>query len=304
MYMQGRTISRWSDFFYFTVGVVFLFLAKVKHSLMGYSTPKPFGVNEIDRAVSYDESVVAGWLMELTNYYAPNQSLTCRELLANRSVLELGPGSDLGIGLLLLAKGAERYTAVDVHNLVERAPSGFYDALFRKIKSPDVGDVRNQLNCFRAGIPSRLNYRVSSDFNLVSAAGTQMIDLVVSQAAMEHFEDVDTVFRQLTQVCRPGAILIAEVDLKTHSRWILDRDPNNIYRYPDWLYNLFRFRGQPNRLRPQDYKRALEKHGWQNVQIVPQVKTAKDIGRWSKRFRSDDSQMEILTMTLRATRGL
>ena len=43
----------------------------------------------------------------------------------------------------------------------------------------------------------------------------------------------------------PSNAAVSGLCLKTHSRWIRNRDPNNIYRYPDWLYRLFQFRGSP-----------------------------------------------------------
>ena len=54
------------------------------------------------------------------------------------------------------------------------------------------------------------------------------IDFVFSQAAFEHFENIYQTFEQISVITKPGAIMIAVVDLKTHSRWIRDRDPNNI----------------------------------------------------------------------------
>ena len=70
-------------------------------------------------------------------------------------------------------------------------------------------------------------------------------------------------------------MIVAEVDLMTHSRWIREKDPLNIYRYPQWLYRLFYFRGQPNRVRPSRYREAFQRLGW-NVNITP-VSKAKTV---------------------------
>ena len=73
---------------------------------------------------------------------------------------------------------------------------------------------------------------MSKDFNIVSAFGESTIDMVFSQAAFEHFDDIESTILQLNKVCKSGATFVAEINLKTHSRWIRDKDPDNIYRYP------------------------------------------------------------------------
>ena len=114
---------------------------------------------------------------------------------------------------------------------------------------------------------------MSKDFNIVSAFGESTIDMVFSQAAFEHFDDIESTILQLNKVCKSGATFVAEINLKTHSRWIRDKDPNNIYRYPEWLYNMFRFRGIPNRVRPFQYREVLESYGWTDITITQLKKT-------------------------------
>ena len=73
----------------------------------------------------------------------------------------------------------------------------------------------------------------------------------------------------LTRVARPGCETIHIIDLQTHSRWIREHDPNNIYRYPEPIYRMFRFPGQPNRQRPGDYVKAFKSQGWSDIEFVP-----------------------------------
>jgi len=124
-----------------------------------------------------------------------------------------------------------------------------------------------QLAKIKDGYESRLRYVVNKNFDIVAAFGKATIDLVFSQAAFEHFDDIEKAVSQLSEICKDGALLVAEIDLKTHSRWIRDVDPNNIYRYSNYVYNLFRASGTPNRYRPYQYKEALERFGWSNIYI-------------------------------------
>ena len=94
---------------------------------------------------------------------------------------------------------------------------------------------------------------------------------------------------------------MAEVDLKTHSRWIRDKDPNNIYRYPKWLYNIFWFRGIPNRVRPFQYKEMFERFGWVDVTITPLSKVSEYGTAYkgmNKTFIESRNQMDYLSIMI------
>ncbi|SFN65917.1 class I SAM-dependent methyltransferase [Nitrosospira briensis] len=220
---------------YWFLGVLFLALAKAKHAIHGYTTPKPF--SDIQRCITYDASIAETWVEELRGF---------GESVRGKRVLELGPGSDLGTGLCLLSHGAASYTAFDRHDLAADVPSEIYTGLNTLMGSNFS--------------PSDLNYVARGDFNMEVLP--QAFDLVVSNAAFEHFDDIERTARQLSKVVTPGAVLCAFIDLQTHSRWIREADPNNIYRYPRWLYRLFYFPGQPNRVRPHEYRQAFERCGW------------------------------------------
>lgn len=287
----------------YTAGLIFLALAKAKSLIHGYSSPKPFGIAEIQRCIDYDITVVDNWLCEL-KAYADGE-----EKLKGKNILELGPGSDIGIGLYLLAKGCFQYNACDVHNLMKKTPESFYRQFFGRLSSREpqekIDFLKQQLAAFKAGYPSRLNSLVRNDFDLVSAFGPATVDLVFSQAAFEHFDNVPATVTQIHTVCKPGAILIAQVDLKTHSRWIRQKDPNNIYRYPQGLYNFFRFRGSPNRFRPFQYKMALEAAGWQDISIYPisVLNEGEGYAGMDKRFSDQKNQMDHLSIMLCAKKS-
>jgi len=290
--------------FFFAVGIGFLGLAKAKNILRGYTTPRAFDHSDAERSIDYDFQVVEQWLVHLVNYTGNSR------YLRDKNVLELGPGPDLGIGVLLLSMGAATYNACDVHDLAGGSSDSFYGALFRRIKSinagADVERLARTLHSALNGEPGELNYVVRDDFDLVAAFGDAAIDVVFSQAAFEHFDDVETTIKRLTAVCRPGAVIVAEIDLQTHSRWIRRKDPNNIYRYPNALYDLFRFRGSPNRVRPYRYRELFERHGWTNV-ITTALSSldgrSNGMSGLSGRFADGVNQMDQLTVLLCATKS-
>lgn len=278
-------------------------LAKAKSLLTGYSTPNQVDKSDLGRRIAYDIDVVAGWRDALVDETAG------RNPFAGRNVLELGPGGDLGTGVCLLAQGCASYTALDVHENARQAPTALYDSLITELAKRDARVDRKELakdvEAFRSSDPhSRLKLVVRPDFDVKRAIGDAQIDLIVSQAAFEHFDNIPATFAQMTEVCSPGARLVAVVDLATHSRWIRDHDPNNIYRYSESFYRQFHFRGSPNRLRPHEYVDSLERLGWSAVTAEPmrRVESEKQISGMHEAFSGTESQMDFLEIVLRATR--
>ena len=131
----------------------------------------------------------------------------------------------------------------------------------------------------------------------------ESVDLIVSQAAFEHFDDLHRTIGQMSKLARPGAVLVCEIDLSTHTRWIRDRDPLNIYRYSDAFYNMLKFRGSPNRVRPQAYREMLSDAGWDDIQQYPLAVLDEDYlagvqPSLARQFKDDASEMGSLSIAL------
>ena len=256
-----------SNLMYWVLGGLMMFINKFRHELQGYITPRTFSIDDVGRAIDYDLQVVNSW-----RYYL-NQVADEPVSIQDKTILELGPGADLGIGTLLVSMGAKKYCALDVHNLVESVPHSFYEALFDRVEKEGISqlpidELRNQLECTYRGENDRINYICDPDFDLGNFRD-EGIDLIFSQAAFEHFDDIPKTFAQMTELVRPGARLVAEIDLSTHTRWLRDDDPLNIYRLSSWYYKATSFRGSPNRILPSEYKNILESLGWNSVQVIP-----------------------------------
>jgi 5-methyltetrahydrofolate--homocysteine methyltransferase len=119
-----------NNFFLHTSGAAILLANYVRHTIQGYTDPRGFSSAEIARAAAYDFSVVASWSMHLREY--TENKIT----FENKHVLELGPGADLGIGAIILAQGAARYTAFDKHNLISHTPHALYEHLVQTSEFP------------------------------------------------------------------------------------------------------------------------------------------------------------------------
>ncbi|MBN1411221.1 MAG: methyltransferase domain-containing protein [Spirochaetales bacterium] len=286
---------------FFLAGLIFLILNKIRHSLIGYTTPRTFPAREFSKAIEYDSKVVRQWLHYL-RLYSPADSI-----LRDKCILELGPGADLGTGFILLMHGVKKYNAIDVNNLAENVPVHFYQNLFNYMENQMESQVthrylQEQLDLVYRGKNDRINYVYSKAFDLYQFAD-ENINLVFSQAAFEHFDDFRQTIVDLSKVVLPGAVLVTEIDLKTHTRWIRDRDPLNIYRYPESIYRLLKFKGSPNRLRPCDYEEILSRNGWGNIKIFPLSVLGREyidgvFPSLNTRFRQKKKQMDYLSVIL------
>jgi hypothetical protein len=297
------------DCFYFLAGIIFMILAKIKNLIYGYSSPKPFSVNQFQRSIEYDIKIVDHWISYLTQYIGEDGN----KWLIGKKVLELGPGSDLGTGLYLLYKGIARYIAIDVNNLAYLVSDDFYAQLINYIAMKHFKDlselewIKNEFILSNRGRSSLLEYNYNENFEKALISHNN-VDIVFSQAAFEHFDDIETTIKCLSEVAKSGTIIVAEIDLKTHSRWVRDRDPNNIYRYSRKFYGIFAFRGIPNRFRPYQYKTVLENYGWKDVWIVP-LDTLCDGDVESltcsldKEFRQQRNQMSYLSIMVCARKA-
>lgn len=306
--------------FLFFIGLLFLALNKLRHTAQGYTDPRGFPASEIDRAIAYDKHVLSQWLTHLKKY-------TGNDSLEGKTILELGPGADLGIAVMAIVQGAQSYYALDKHPLALSAPQEFYEEL--RISSPPARGGVASPRAKGVGVPAHLSildegksvpssgrrdgsteisanspihYLHNPDFDPKDIPDNT-IDIIFSQAAFEHFDDVEKLFKQLSPKIKPGAVLIAEVDLKTHTRFIRDRDPLNIYRYSDTLYNTLKFSGSPNRLRPVEYKKILANEGWEHIQIIPlkilpESALQETLPSLNRRFQNKKNEMNILEFLL------
>ena len=290
---------------YYFIGGILIILIYIRNLLFGYRTPRTFSIEKYDQAVDYDFKVVDNWIAHL-NYYSKEFGS-----LKDKVVLELGVGQDLGTGLILLAMGVKKYIALDVNELNKSTPMKFYEVFFNKLKEKypdcDINYLKEQLDKCYKGEDGRLIYVVDKDFKISKI--TNKFDVVFSQAAFEHFTNVGKTFEELSQVVRVGGVLTTEIDLKTHTRWIRDRDPLNIYRYNNFFWNIFKYKGSPNRVRPFEYKSLLEKNGWYSIEIKPLTTLdnaclEKIKPSLNKKFRNlDPSELKMLNIMVMAKKN-
>lgn len=288
------------NFFLFISGALILILNKVRHSISGYQTPRAFSETEVDKVINYDVEVVETWLKYLSAY--SNKTVD----VANKNILEIGPGSDIGNGFILLNKGCKKYYAIDINHLLNKQDDEFYEKLISQIAEQDSFQIRclkEEYERFKRNNGElRINYFYDKTFSFHHFKDKN-IDIIFSQATFEHFTDVEKTITDFSAISRPGTVLISLVDLLTHTRVLRDRDPNNIYRFGKTFYNFFRFKGSPNRVRPYEYKQYLIDNGWENIEIIPHLEIVSGKEVFNNQFRDERNQMQYGLIFICATKG-
>lgn len=189
------------------------------------------------------------------------------------SVAELGPGDSLGIGLAALLSGVEQYCALDVvtHANLRRNIEIFQElvALFNDREDipgedefPELkpylesyqfphDDLTDEVLSFALNIDrldrirrsitavdrqdSKIHYVVPwSDVNNIEE---ESIDLIYSQAVLEHVDDLRAAYRALYSWLKPGGLMSHQIDFKCHGfadEW------NGHWTYSDFQWKLIK----------------------------------------------------------------
>lgn len=156
-----------------------------------------------------------------------------------KSVAELGPGDSIGMGIAALLTGAERYYGLDVfpftaidRNLIvleelaaligEPIPDhdefpnirprlASYDFPRGLVTPPE----RSRIEQIRASIrsPNTSMVRYAAPWTDV---WPEPVDLIFSQAVLEHVEPLDQAYRMMWKWLSPGGCISHQIDLKCH----------------------------------------------------------------------------------------
>jgi SAM-dependent methyltransferase len=188
-------------------------------------------------------------------------------------VAEIGPGNSLGVGLAALLSGAEQYRAFDVvsdaspeRNLKvfdelvglfdRRAPIPGGDEFpevrpliesrdfpseilsdARLAAALDEARVRRIADAIRnVGARSEIRYSAPWD---ESAIEDNAVDMVLSQAVLQHVEDLPKIYNAMRRWLRPNGLQSHEIDFRCHGT---TREWNGHWTLSDFAWRLIRGR--------------------------------------------------------------
>lgn len=220
-------------------------------------------------------------------------------------VAELGPGATIGTGLAALLTGARTYHGLDAVAFAELVPDlRLFDALVTLLQErtdipagaeyPDVQPTLRSyafpddvltLERLRACLrPERIAairrayerlgepqdgylVRYVAPWNSPESVAAHSVDLVFSQATMEHVEQVDETYAATARWLKPGGCMSHQVDFRSHG---MASDWNGHWGYGDWVYWLAKG-SRPyllNRAAMSEHLRLAGNHGFRVVTTV------------------------------------
>lgn len=219
-------------------------------------------------------------------------------------VAELGPGDSLGIGLLAILTGANQYFAFDALPYANMAKNlEILDQLVELLKSKepvpgpeefpkvkpfleDYSFPHDILTGERIGkgiAPERLEwirkclentdapdspiqYRAPWDDGSIVEDST--VDMIFSQAVLEHVNDLDKTYRTMKSWIRPGGFLSHQIDFKCHG---MAREWNGHWKYSDLEWKMIKGNTPYliNREPASTHLRLLKENGFQVKATLP-----------------------------------
>jgi len=207
----------------------------------------------LDNAIAYIRQVVADYI----TYGAGGDF----ERLRGKDIVEVGPGDNLGVALLLLAKGARTVTCIDgfIPASDSRHNARVYAALYNGFSAEERERVRDVVTIHSDGTATLAGSRLLSRYGTpIDAAASPLTarayDVVLSRAVLEHVGDLHTGWRNMAACLRPGGEMWHKVDFRCHNLFGAIH-PLYFLTVPDGLWNLIS-RPDPtlNRLRLPTYR--------------------------------------------------
>lgn len=260
------------------------------------------------------------------------------------TVAELGPGDSVGVGMAALISGSERYWALDVVSYANPERNleifdGLVDLFTRRASIPDEDDlaevqpaldsyafprhVLTEARLQTALAPARLarlreavrslgsqssdknaplSYMVSwQDAARVRPAS---VDAIVSQAVLEHVDDVPGTYRAMHAWLRTGGYMSHQIDFRCHGT---TKAWNGHWTVSDLHWKIAKGRREYflNREPCSRHLRIVSDLGFEVVRQLPQIDRS-GIGRklLAHRFRNlSDDDLKTCGVFLQAVKG-
>lgn len=191
-----------------------------------------------------------------------------------KTVLELGPGDSLGVGLMALLTGSEKYIAIDVvchasptRNievldelvtlLKSRAPIptdeecslilpklpsyDFPHTIFENVDfSTTLAPGRlNKIKAELLGTESNGMIRYLAPLGKMEGMDKETVDWIFSQAALEHIDDLEEAYKEFFRCLTKNGVMTHQIDYQCHEtayEW------NGHWKYPSWFWAMMRGR--------------------------------------------------------------
>lgn len=176
-------------------------------------------------------------------------------------VLELGPGDNAGVALLMQSEGAETVDLVDrfysARDLEQQ--SAIYNKLAESYDLTSGNGTWNEAEL--PGITWHTNESAEDylkHYEQKQLASQGYYDFIVSRAVLEHVIDPLYIIRQGLKILKQGGSMIHLIDFRDHHYYSAEHEELTFLRVKENLYpHLVSHCGGPNRILLHEYKNLL-----------------------------------------------
>ncbi len=192
------------------------------------------------------------------------------EGLRGKTVMEIGPGINLGSSLILACHGATVFV-VDrfLCTWVEEYHSRFYATLLQAMPSAFPGVPTTVLETFLAHRQAPEIQPFAHPLENLRTVPYHSVDLFLSNAVLEHCVDTWAACREMTRVARPGALAFHQVDFRDHRD--MDRPLEFLLLDAESFAGEFESRNGEcgNRVRAGELEQLFREHQWEVTSFEP-----------------------------------
>ncbi len=211
---------------------------------------------DVPESIEHIESVTGTYTSKLSGHGIE---------ISNKTILEVGPGDNLGVALKLLSLGAQKVICLDRFRCHrnETKVRAVYRELIERMAPKEREKASEAILLTKDGYrfwSDKIEYIFGTEVERsLEILGREIADIILSNAVLEHVYNLEETFRNLVLLLKPGGYMYHGVDLRCHNRF---RGKSELFFLtpPQWLWNLMGCNiGAPNRKRIGYYRGLFEK---------------------------------------------
>ncbi|MFN4083092.1 MAG: methyltransferase domain-containing protein [Bacteroidia bacterium] len=272
--------------------------------ISSYLLPKSIFTHPGSGGTFSSEYCYSVWLRHL--YYLITNGLFDKPEDIKR-IAEIGPGDSLGIGICALYTGAREYYAFDVlahanqdknikisneiHSYFDLnsdipntyrqrftaplLPNYSFPEFLKHYSNEHYSERKKEINMALKGNPetnTKIEYIVPWEKS--TRTDIEKLDLIISQAVMEHVNDIRFAYEEMYKWLKPGGVISHQIDFKSHE---MTHEWNGHWFIGEKLWNILAHgRKYPmNRLPLSSHIKTIEMAGFEVKFVLPIVKDNK-----------------------------
>jgi hypothetical protein len=188
----------------------------------------------------------------------------------NKSVLELGPGDNLGIALLFIAAGAREVVCLDQFYCLR--DNGRERLIYLELRKRLPADRRARFDQ-AVNLENGLEFqpeRIRSIYGTGAQQATdrlagQKFDVIISRSVLEEVDKVDQAFRVMDSMLAPGGWMIHQIDMSDYGMFSSRGfHPLEFLTIPAPVYRMMtRSCSKPNRHLTDFYRKQMSDLGYE-----------------------------------------